>query len=509
MEKTPLRRSRAVAARARPAPLEMSPREFRSAGHRLVEDIAKFLDSIAKRPVTRSGTARDIRARLGGGRFPKRGKPAGALLREAAELLFDHSLLNGHPRFWGYITSSAAPLGALADLLASAVNPNVGAWILSPMASEIEAQAVGWIGEMIGYPAGAGGLLVSGGNMANFIGFLAARKAQAGGENPRGGAGGRLRAYCSTETHTWIQKAADLFGLGADAIRYAPVNADFQVKPQELDSLIEEDMRRGDRPFLVIGTAGTVSTGAVDPLRELAEIARRRGLWFHVDGAYGGFAACLRDAPADLVGIAAADSVAVDPHKWLYAPLEAGCVLVRDRRALKDAFSFHPPYYQFGTEQEDFVNYFEWGLQNSRGFRALKVWLGLRQAGLEGYRRMIARDVRLASEMFRALDAHPEIEARTVALSIVTFRYVPPDLRGRGAEVREYLNRLNAQLLDRLQRGGEAFVSNAILQEDFVLRACIVNFRTQLEDVLALPEIVARLGRRLDSQLRPREALAG
>src|SRR5439155_1052505 len=145
------------------------------------------------------------------------------------------------------------------------------------------------------------------------------------------------------------------------------------------------------------------------------------------------------------------------------------------------------------------------GLQNSRGFRALKVWLGLRQAGLEGYRRMIARDVRLASEMFRALDAHPEIEARTVALSIVTFRYVPPEMRGRGAEAREYLNRLNAQLLDRLQRGGEAFVSNAILQEDFVLRACIVNFRTQLEDVRALPEIVVRLGRRLDSQLRPRK----
>ena len=509
MKKTTLRRIKAVAAKARPAPLEMSPREFRSAGHRLVEDIAKFLDSIAKRPVTKGEPARAIRARLGGGSFPKRGKPAGAILGEAAKLLFEHSLLNGHPRFWGYITSSAAPLGALADLLASAVNPNVGAWILSPMASEIEAQAVRWIGEMVGYPAGAGGLLVSGGNMANFIGLLAARKAQAGGEVPRGGASGRLRAYCSTETHTWIQKAADLFGLGADAIHWAPVDTDFRVKPQELEKQIEADARKGDRPFLIIGTAGTVSTGAVDPLRELAEIARRRGLWFHVDGAYGGFAACLTDAPADLAGFAAADSVAVDPHKWLYAPLEAGCVLVRDRRALKDAFSFHPPYYQFGTEQEDFVNYFEWGLQNSRGFRALKVWLGLRQAGLEGYRRMIARDVRLASEMFRALDAHPEIEARTVALSIVTFRYVPPEMRGRGAEAREYLNRLNAQLLDRLQRGGEAFVSNAILQEDFVLRACIVNFRTQLEDVLALPEIVARLGRRLDSQLRPREALAG
>lgn len=522
----------------------MSPQEFRAVGHRLVEGVAKFLESIPARPVTTGETPREIRRRLGSGSLPKRGKPAGALIKEAADLLFNHSLLNGHPRFWGYITSSAAPAGALADLIASAVNPNTGAWILSPMASEIEAQTVRWIAEMIGYPTDAGGLLISGGNMANFVAFLAARKTKAADMSE---SSGHLRVYCSRETHTWIEKAADLFGLGKDAIRWSPVDADFRALPHEIEKQIEEDRRNGDRPFLIVGTAGTVATGAVDPLRELAEIARERDLWFHVDGAYGGFAACLPDAPADLAGIAAADSVAVDPHKWLYAPLEAGCVLVRDRKALKKAFSFHPAYYRFSketvipalrlsargrdgstpltapersrrepsrtaqegihVEEEDFVNYFEWGLQNSRGFRALKVWIGLRQAGLDGFRRMIAQNISLARAMFRALDAHPEIEARTQSLSIMTFRYVPPELRGRGASAREYLNLLNAQLLDRLQQGGEAFVSNAVLDEDFVLRACIVNFRTELRDVEAMPEIVARIGRQLDRELRPQEAL--
>jgi aromatic-L-amino-acid/L-tryptophan decarboxylase len=517
MRKTASRTIRNRASKPGPAALEMSPRDFRVAGHRLIEDVAKFLESLEKRPVTPGESPREVRKTLGGSDLPRRGKPAGALLKEAANLLFNHSLLNGHPRFWGYITSSAAPAGALADLLASAVNPNAGAWLLSPMASEIEAQTVRWIAEMIGYPTDAGGLLVSGGNMANFVAFLAARKAKA--VDFAGGAGGRLRAYCSRETHTWIEKAGDLFGLGREAIRWSPVDASYRAMPGELEKQIEEDFCHGERPFLIVGTAGTVSTGAVDPLGELAEIARRRGLWFHVDGAYGGFAACLPDARADLGGIAAADSVAVDPHKWLYTPLEAGCVLMRDRQALKKAFSFHPAYYRFGKgtvipaqagtvaeQDEDFVNYFEWGLQNSRGFRALKVWVGLRQAGLDGFRRMIAHNISLARAMFRALDRHPEIEARTQSLSIVTFRYVPPELRGRGAEVREYLNRLNGQLLDRLQHGGEAFVSNAVLDEDFVLRACIVNFRTELRDVEALPEIVARNGRQLDHELRPREA---
>jgi glutamate/tyrosine decarboxylase-like PLP-dependent enzyme len=253
---------------------------------------------------------------------------------------------------------------------------------------------------------------------------------------------------------------------------------------------------------MVIGTAGSVSTGAVDPIRELAEICRAQGLWLHVDGAYGAPAALLPDAPEDLRAIGLADSLAVDPHKWLYAPLEAGCALVREPRRLPEAFGYTPAYYQFDTEgDEPPINYYELGLQNSRGFRALKVWLGLRQAGREGYARMIGDDCRLAAALHRQVAAHPELEAATLGLSIVTFRFVPADLRGAGG-AESYLNALNERLLARLKTGGEVFVTNAVIDGRFLLRACIVNFRTTDADVAAVPELVAREGRRLDATLR-------
>src|SRR5436309_3347686 len=299
--------------RSEPAPLEMDPEEFRAAGHDLVDRIASFLASIPRRPVTPGETPEAVRAALGQGPLPERPVPARALLERAAALVFDHSLLNGHPRFFGYITSSAAPIGALGDLLAAAVNPNCGAWELSPIASEIEAQSVRWIAELMGYPSDCGGLLVSGGNMANFVGFLAARRRGAGAGVREGGlaAGPPLRLYASSETHTWIQKAADLFGLGLGAIGWIPVGADLAVDVGALRRAIAADRARGHRPFLVVGTAGSVATGAVDPLPELAALCREEQLWFHVDGAYGALAAALPEASADLKGLALADSVAV------------------------------------------------------------------------------------------------------------------------------------------------------------------------------------------------------
>ncbi len=490
------------------SPLEMSPDEFRALGHQLVDRIAGFLEGLPGRPVAPGESPAAVRAALGGGGLPQRGSDPGALLEEAASLLFDHSTFNGHPRFWGYITSAAAPVGALGDLLAAAVNPNVGGWPLAPMASEIEAQTVRWIAELLGYPPSCGGLLVSGGNMANFVGFLAARGAKAGWDVRTSGMaanpGGPLRAYASAETHTWLQKAADLFGLGTDAVRWIPTDGGLRMDAAALRDAILADEASGDRPFLVVGTAGSVSTGAVDPLPELAAVCREHGLWFHVDGAYGGFAAALPDAPPDLLGLREADSVAVDPHKWLYAPLEAGCALVRDPRALRDAFSYRPPYYHLDESDEAPINYYEYGPQNSRGFRALKVWLGLRQAGHEGYVAMIAGDIALARALHRHVAACPALEARTQGLSITTFRYVPPDLRPGDEAVEAYLNRLNAELLTRLNDGGEAYLSNAVVGGAFLLRACVVNFRTARADVEALPGIVARLGAQADAELRPR-----
>ncbi len=491
---------------SRERPLAIPPAEFRAIGHRLVDQLADLLESIPRRPVTPGERPSEVRAALGtDAPLPEKGSDPAALLEESTRLIFDHSLFNGHPRFWGYITSSPAPIGIFADFIAAAVNPNVGGWTLSPAASEIEVQTVRWIAQFIGFPESCGGILVSGGNMANMVCFFAARAAKAPwpvqkeGSMPSGR--GRLLAYASKETHTWIQKAADLAGLGTDSIRWIETDSSYRMRLEELERQVATDRAAGDLPFLVVGTGGSVSTGATDPLRALAVICRREGLWFHVDGAYGGLAAAVPEAPDDLRALSEADSVAVDPHKWLYSPLEAGCALIRDPELHRAAFSYHPPYYHF---EEKSVNFVDYGMQNSRGFRALKVWLAFRHAGASGYRRLISDDILLARTLAHAIEKHEALEALTCDLSIVTFRYVPTDLRKRRGEaaVEEYLSRLNKELLDDLQRGGELFVSNAVLSGRYVLRACIVNFNTSEEDVLALPEVVARRGEVVDSALR-------
>jgi glutamate/tyrosine decarboxylase-like PLP-dependent enzyme len=272
-----------------------------------------------------------------------------------------------------------------------------------------------------------------------------------------------------------------------------------QIDLSALRQQIQADLASGDRPFLVVGSAGTVSTGAVDPLHQLAEICREFNLWFHVDGAYGALAAILPDAPAELSGMGEADSIAVDPHKWLYAPLEAGCALVRDRQKLRDAFAYHPPYYHFETEA---INFYDLGPQNSRGFRALKVWLALQQAGRDGYVQTISDDVRLAAELYRLIVESPELEALTHNLSITTFRYVPQGLAPGSDDVERYLDQLNSELLTCLQNSGEAYVSNAIVRGKFALRACIVNFRTTLADIEALPLLIVRIGKQRDAEIR-------
>ena len=491
----------------RKSPLEMEADEFRSIGHKLVDQIADFLDSLPNRKVAPGETPAEVRYLLGSNPLPQIGIPAGDIVQEATDLLFNHSLFNGHPRFLAYITSSAAPIGAFADMLASAVNPNVGAWSISPIATELEAETVRWIAELLGYPTNCGGILGSGGNVANFIGFLVARKAKSNWDVRTAGMSdhnnGQLRVYCSAETHTWIEKATDQYGLGPDAIRWIPMTDQLKMDMEILEKTIEQDKANGDMPFLVVGTAGSTALGSIDDLPRIAEICREHNLWFHVDAAYGGFAAALPDAPPELLGLREADSVAIDPHKWLYTPLEAGCTLVRNQQAMADTFSYHPSYYKFDDTSEGLpLNYYEIGPQNSRGFRALKVWMALRQAGKNGYQRMIAEDIHLAKTLYQLVDEAPDLEAHTHSLSITTFRYVPLDLNLSNDEREAYLNRLNTELLTDLQDSGEAYISNAVLGDKYLLRSCIVNFRTSMKDIEALPEIITRIGRAVDKRLR-------
>lgn len=493
MNKDPIKRN---------SPVEMSAQEFREVGHDIIDHLADFIENISLQPISPGKDPDTIRNILGVRNIPSEGKSAESILKDTTKLLIENSTFNGHPRFWGYITSSAAPIGVLGDLLASMMNPNVGGWQLSPMASEIEIQTIKWIAEMVRYPTDGGGILVSGGNMANFLGFLAARENKAKYPVRKEGMvatnNNQMTVYVSKETHTWIQKAADFFGHGTNTIRWIETDDKLRMIPEKLIEQLEEDLKSGFHPFMVVGTAGSVSTGAIDPIYEIADICSKYDLWFHVDGAYGGFAAVLPDAPTDLKAFKFADSIALDPHKWLYSPIEAGCILVKDKTHLTEAFSYIPTYYHFeGSESSPPTNFYEYGMQNTRGFRALKVWLGLQQAGKNGYIKMIREDIELAAYMAEVIKPHKELEQFTNSLSITTFRYVPAKYADNKDQHQEDLNEINTTLLENLQKEGNVYLSNAVIDGNFLLRACIVNFRTTKADIEALPGIVLEAGRKI------------
>ena len=490
----------------RKTPVEIESEDFRKAGHQLIDILAGFIETINERPVTTGETPDHIKTILGDNPLPESSASLMELVSQTSDLLLNHSLLNGHPKFLGYITSSPTPIGALADLMVSVVNPNVGANILSPMATAIEKQTVKWLAEFIGLPPGYGGVLVSGGNMANFTAFLAARTAKAPEKFKEDGLAkisAEMVMYCPKTTHTWIEKAAVLFGHGMNAIRWIPVDKDQKMITAALIKSIEDDLDHGKKPFLVVGTAGDVSTGAVDNLAATAEVCKKYDLWFHIDGAYGIPAAAIPEFRPLFAGFEEADSIAIDPHKWLYAPLEVGCTLVKDPQHLINTFSSHPAYYNFNNHEEQSVNFYEYGLQNSRGFRALKVWMALQQAGKNGYIQMLREDVELSKLLYEKAGKHPELEAITQNLSITTLRYVPENLIHTGEEKEKYLNHLNEELLNQLQKGGELFLSNAVISDKYCLRGCIVNFRTSEKDIKEMIDIIVREGRKMHAGLQP------
>jgi aromatic-L-amino-acid decarboxylase len=341
--------------------------------------------------------------------------------------------------------------------------------------------------------------------MANFTAFLAARTAKSPKTIKEDGLSNipkKLTIYCSKSTHTWIDKAAVLFGLGTKSVRWIETDSSNKINIKILEETIKTDIENGCQPIMVIGTAGDVSTGVVDDLKGISNICKAYNLWFHIDGAYGAPAATIPKYKDLFDGISEADSIALDPHKWLYSPLEAGCTLVKNPQHLIDTYSSHPEYYNFSkSENEIAQNFYEYGLQNSRGFRALKVWLSLQQEGRRGYEKLIGEDIELAEMLFDLAKKHTELEAVTQNLSITTFRYIPFNFKGDN----NYLNKLNEELLNELQTGGELFLSNAFVNELYCLRACVVNFRTSKKDIEEIIDIIIREGRKTHAELGERK----
>ena len=483
----------------RNASIEISEEEFRKVGHELVDTIARFYSTIGNRALTRAEAPEQLQKILGKDSLPTECKSVDEIMNRATDLVFNHSLFNGHPKFLGYITSSPAPIGVLADFLASAVNQNVGAQILSPIATEIEKQTVKWLAEFIGVSSDYGGIIVSGGNMANFTGFLAGRNAKVEGIKENGiSSEQKITIYCPKSTHTWIEKAANFFGLGTNSIRWIETDAKNRMNISSLNVTIENDLKNGCKPIMVVGTAGDVSTGAVDNFTAIGALCKQHDLWFHIDGAYGIPAAIIPELKSEFAGLELADSIALDPHKWLYSPIEAGCTLVKNPRHLTDAYSSHAAYYNFDSKTEiPATNFYEYGFQNTRGFKALKVWMALQHVGKEGYIKLIKDDIYLSRYLFELANAHPELEAVTQGLSITTFRYIPlPEIIDRKLN-QEFLFTFNQKLLNILQESGELFLSNAVINDNYCLRACIVNFRTSKKDIEEIIEIVVREGRKL------------
>jgi aromatic-L-amino-acid/L-tryptophan decarboxylase len=421
------------------------------------------------------------------------------------------STYNGHPSFYGYITSSPNPVGVVGDFITSAINANTSIWRAAPAATAIELQTIGWLKELLKLPASTEGVFSSGGQFANVLAHAVIRDHKASWdvrqEGLRGanGAAPRLTTYVSDQAHYCHEQAAEFLGLGRESMRLVPSDETYRIRLDSLARMIREDRSRSWQPIAIVANAGTIGTGAVDPIPELAQFARDEGLWLHVDGAYGAFAILSDSAPASLHAIGEADSIACDPHKWLFAPIDAAVTLVRNAGLLKKSFQIHASYLQQrpGDGRVDLVEY---SPENSRRLRALKVWLALQAYGAEGYRKMIERNLLLAQYLEGLVQTTPGLRlAAPRELSIVCWRVEPAS----PALAPEELNQLQAWTIEELEKRGIALVSNAQLHGGrAALRACIVNFRTGCEDVERLVAASARIGLELAERIRARESAA-
>lgn len=506
-------RARPFAPDAPPAvpDLDWAPERARVFGERVLEIWLELLERLPHVPVARPHSADEVRAAVALP-IPDDPMPLDDLVAHLREVALEWSMYPGHPGFLAYILGSGTVPAAPAELLAAGLDQNLGGWRLSPAASEIELHLTRWFARAFGLPEGSGGILTSGGAMAAFVALKVARDLRSGWDSRQRGlyAGPRLALYASTEAHVVNERAADMLGLGREGLRQIPVDAEFRMRPDALREAIASDVAAGVRPVAVVATAGTTATGAIDPLEEIADVCAEHGLWFHVDGAYGAIAALVPSLEPLFLGMERADSIAFDPHKWLYIPPSAGAVVLRDASLLVEAFDVHPSYVHEDKERtKRGADLMEYGPQFSRGFRSLKVWVSLLAHGRRAYERRIAHDVALARWFHRRVAQRPEFEpvGAEPRLSIACFRYVPPDLAD-GPERESYLDRLNERLMTEIQLDGRAFPSNAVLGGRFVLRICIVNYRTEAEDLELLLDVAAELGARLDAEMRPRLASA-
>jgi aromatic-L-amino-acid decarboxylase len=468
--------------------LDPSTDEIRDWGNSVIQLMADYLANLRDRRVYRHMSSREIRDRLDAA-LPTKGVDFDGLLKVFRETVIPFSRQNAHPRMFGYVQSSGIPVAAFADLLASTLNANLTVWRSAPAPVEMERLTIDWIRQILGFNAEAGGLFVSGGSMANLAAIAAARQA-------KDCSSGRLRIYASSETHFSIAKAAALLGIGRDNVRHVAVDERFRIRVDDLVAKITADLEEGYVPFCVVANAGTVNTGAVDPLTEIREVADRFQLWMHVDGSYGALAVLAESARKLFAGIEQADSVALDPHKWLYLPVDVGCVIYRAPEIARAAFAHEAEYTRIiGEEADEAFAFWDYGPELSRRFRALKVWMLLKGVGLDSLSEAIESNLACARYLESMVRASDDFEmAAPVELSIFCSRHVPVRLRSESPQA---IDAFNERLLIALQRDGSSYLSNAMLGGRFALRGCVLNYRTTLRDMEILLDDLRRVARSL------------
>ncbi|MFX0114790.1 MAG: pyridoxal phosphate-dependent decarboxylase family protein [Candidatus Hodarchaeota archaeon] len=472
-------------------PLDWS--EFGILGHQMVEDMLNYQKTVQERPVWQPIPI-EVK------NFFKKSVPndpgdAKEIYQDFLEKILPYPLGNTHPRFWGWVVGTGTPFAMLAELLAAGINANLAGG--EHIANYVEAQVIEWFKEIMDFPRTASGLLTSGCSIANFIGLAVARNVKARVNVKEEGliaAPQRMLAYGSKEAHSSIQKAIELLGLGSDALRKIDVNDDFQINLESLTSRIVADKEEGHQPFCIIGNAGTINTGAFDDLQSLAKICHQEKLWFHVDGAFGAWAKLSSKLSSLVAGMEKADSLAFDLHKWMYMPYAVGCILIKEESDHRRAFSFHADYVDnsIGGIASGEYWYGDYGVQLSRRFSALKIWMDIRLHGIRKYGRIIQQNVDQAQYLAKRVQNAPDLELMApFPLNIVCFRFKPENFD------EESINRLNRTLLVKLHEKGIAAPSNTIIGGKFVLRAAIANHRSKREDFDSFVDSVLRIGKKL------------
>jgi glutamate/tyrosine decarboxylase-like PLP-dependent enzyme len=489
--------------------LDISEAEMRELSSQVTKLVTEYFSAVSTLPVFPETVGGKTVGKIGAS-LPLAGEPLEQLLNDC-RVIIENSRHNGHPRFFGYVASPATPPGAFADLIASTLNSNVTSWRSGPAATEIERTVVSWLASLIGYTDDtqeAHGLLTSGGSMANLTALLIAQRTKSVTDVASTGLWHSrvpMTIYASDQIHMSIPKAADILGLGRAQVRLIESDDRFRLNAAALRQTVAKDIANGMKPFCVVASAGTVNTGAVDPLAEIADVADEFGLWFHIDGAYGALAALDETKRPLFRGLERADSVSLDPHKWLYVPIDSGCLLFRDEAHARAAFSYDSADYIKVHEQnaDEAYAFWNYGPELSRRFRALKIWLTLRYYGVRRIAQSISEDNALAAYLAEQVEAATDFELLAPPeLSICCFRYLPPSLQEKlrthaadTAVIGAELDKLNTNVMNAVQRGGRAYLSSATVRGKFALRACITNFRTTRDDIDETLEIVRNAAR--------------